>query len=151
MLGVLITLTRGRRNKLIDCHKAKVRIAVLPIIDVKTQWNSTVKLLGQGHGLREFTRQRLTHPKYSDYWPLFTTQDEWTIIEYMMEVSTPFQYRTLWMSKEHTVTLHNVITVYNDMFDHMDGVMRASARKMIYWKKDIYLAIKVARQQASEY
>jgi len=27
------------------------------------------------------------------------------------------------MSKRHTVTLHHVITVDNDMFDHMDGVM----------------------------
>ena len=33
------------------------------------------------------------------------------------------------MAKRHTVTLHQVITVYNDMFDHMDGVMRALAKK----------------------
>jgi len=33
------------------------------------------------------------------------------------------------MLKRHTVTLHHVNTVYNDMFDHMDGVMRALAKK----------------------
>jgi len=33
------------------------------------------------------------------------------------------------MSKWHAVTLHHVITVYNDIFDHMDGVMRALAKK----------------------
>jgi len=32
------------------------------------------------------------------------------------------------MSKSHTVTLHRLITVYNDMFDHMDGVMQALAK-----------------------
>jgi hypothetical protein len=36
MLAVLFTLTPGCRNKFIDCQKAKVRIAVLPIMDVKT-------------------------------------------------------------------------------------------------------------------
>jgi hypothetical protein len=33
------------------------------------------------------------------------------------------------MSKRYTVTLPGFIMVYNDMFDHMDGVMRALAKK----------------------
>ena len=33
------------------------------------------------------------------------------------------------MSTRHTVTLHHDLTVYNDMFDHMDGVMRSLAKK----------------------
>jgi len=41
---VLITLTPGRRNKFIDSQTANARIAVLPIIDVKTLWNSTLEL-----------------------------------------------------------------------------------------------------------
>jgi hypothetical protein len=32
------------------------------------------------------------------------------------------------MSKRHTVTLHHVIKVYNDMFDRINGVMRALAK-----------------------
>jgi len=55
------------------------------------------------------------------------------------------------MSKQHTVTLHNVITVYNDMFDHMDGVMRALAKKKTQWKEDIFFAVKCARQKVSKY
>ena len=46
-----------------------------------------------------------------------------------MEVLRPFRYWTLWMSKRHKVTLHHVITLYNDMFDHMDGVMGALGKK----------------------
>jgi hypothetical protein len=34
------------------------------------------------------------------------------------------------------VTLQQVITVYNDMFDHMDGIMRALAKKKTQWKED---------------
>ena len=55
------------------------------------------------------------------------------------------------MSKRHTVTLHHVITVYNDMFDHMDGVMRALAKKKTQWKEDLFFAVKLARQKLSKY
>jgi len=46
-----------------------------------------------------------------------------------MDVLRPFRSWTLWMSRWHTVTLHRLITVYNDMFDHMDGVMRVLAKR----------------------
>jgi len=68
-----------------------------------------------------------------------------------MEVLMPFRYCTLWMSKRHLVTLPHVITVYNDMFDHMDGVLRASAKKTTQWKEDVYFAVRFARQQLSKY
>jgi len=80
MRGVLITLTPGGRNEVINCQKAKIRIAVLPIMDVKTRWNSTLELLERDYRSREFTREWLQNPKYSEYQPLFTTQDEWTIV-----------------------------------------------------------------------
>jgi len=151
MLAVLITLTPGRRNKFIDCQKAKVRIAVLLIVDVKIGFNSALELLEHAYQLREFTREGLQNPEYSKYQPLFTTQNEWTIVKYVMEVFRPFRYCTLWISKRHTVTLHHVITVYNDMLDHMDGVMRALAKKKTQWKEDLFFAVKLARQKLSKY
>jgi hypothetical protein len=151
MLAKLITLTPGCRNKFIDCQKAKVRIAVLPIMDVNTHWNSTMELLECTYRLQEFTHEWLQNPKYSEYRLLFTTQDEWTIVKYVMEVLRPFRYSTLWMSKTHTVTLHHVVTVYNDMLDHMDGVMRALAKKKTQWKEDLFFAVKLARQMLSKY
>jgi len=141
MLAVLITLTPGRRNEFIDCQNAKVRIAVLPIIDVKTQWNSTLELLERAYRLREFSREWLKNAKYSEYRSLYTTEDEWTIVKNVVEVLMPFRYWTLWMSKRHTVTLHHVITVYNDMFDHMDGILRALAKKITQWKEDLYFVV----------
>jgi len=100
--------------------------------------------------LNEFTCEWLKNPKYSIYYPLFTTQDEWSIVKYVLEVLRPFRYWTLWMWKRHTVTLHHVITVYNDIFDHMDGVMRALAKKNTPWKKDLFFAVKLARQMLSK-
>jgi hypothetical protein len=51
----------------------------------------------------------------------------------------------------HTFTLNHVITVYNDMFDHMDGVMRVLAQTKTQWKEDLFLAVKLARQKLSKY
>jgi len=151
MLAVLITLTPGRRNEFIDCQKDKVPIAVLPIMDVKTRWNSTLELVECAYRLPEFTCEWLQNPKYSEYRPLFTTQDEWTIVKYVIEVLRPFRYWTIWMSKRHTVTLHHVITVYNDMFDHMDGLMRALPKKKTQRKEDLFFAVTLARQKLSKY
>jgi len=55
------------------------------------------------------------------------------------------------MSKRHTVPLHHAITVYNDMFNYMDSVMRALAKKKPQWKEDLFFAVKVARQKLSKY
>jgi len=151
MLAVLITLTPGRRNEFIDCQKAKVRIAVLPMMDLKACWNSNLELLERPYRLREFTPGWLQNPKYAEYRPLFTTQDEWTFVKYVMEVLRPFRYWTLWMSKRLPVRLRHVITVYNDMFNHMDGVMRTLAKKKSPWKEDLFFAVKLARQKLSKY
>jgi len=55
------------------------------------------------------------------------------------------------MLKRHTVTLHNVISVYNVMFDYMDVVMRALAKKKTQWKEDLFFTVKCARQKLSKY
>jgi len=130
--------------------KAKVCIAVLPMMDVKTHRNSTVELRKPAYWLSEFTREWLNNPKYSEYRPVFITQDEWTIVKYVMEVLRQSQYWTLWMLKRYTVTLHHIITVFDDMFDHMDGVTGAVAKKKTRWKEDLFLAVKLARQKMSK-
>jgi hypothetical protein len=37
------------------------------------------------------------------------------------------------------------------MFDHMDGVMRALAKKKTPWQEDLFFAVKLARQKLSKY
>jgi len=68
-----------------------------------------------------------------------------------MAVLKLFRYWTLWISKQHTGTLHHVITVYNDISDHMHGMMRALAINKTQWMEDLYFAVKVARQNMSKY
>jgi hypothetical protein len=49
------------------------------------------------------------------------------------------------------VALHHVITVYNDTFDHMDGVMEASAIEKTQWTEELFFTVKLARQKLSKY
>jgi hypothetical protein len=59
MLAVLTTLAPGRPYEFFDNQTAKVRIAVLPIIDVTTRWNSTLVLLAVAYRLQEFPNKWL--------------------------------------------------------------------------------------------
>jgi len=55
------------------------------------------------------------------------------------------------MWKRHTITLHQIISVYNDMFDHIAGMMRTLATKKTKLKEDLYFAVKFAWQKISKY
>jgi len=147
----MIMLTPGCRNQFIDCQQATVRIMVLPIMDVNINSNWILELLERAYQLQEFTHEWLHNPEYSEFQPLFTTKDEWAIVNYVMEVFKPFRYCTLWMSKRHMVILHHLITVYNDMFHHTDGVMQALARKKTRWKEYLYFAMKFVQQELFKY
>jgi len=54
------------------------------------------------------------------------------------------------MLKWHKVTLHHVITVYIDMFQHMDGIMWALTKKQTRWNEDLEYAVKFAWPKLSK-
>jgi len=58
---------------------------------------------------------------------------------------------TPWMERAHTGTLDHAITVYNDIFDHMDAIIRALAKKKRQSKENLYFAMEVAQQMLSRY
>jgi hypothetical protein len=80
-LAVIINLTPNRRNEFLALQKAKVRVTVLPILGVKTRWNSTLELLERAYRLREFSQEWFKSPKYAEYRPLCTTKDEWIVVQ----------------------------------------------------------------------
>jgi len=55
------------------------------------------------------------------------------------------------MLERHMVTLNHIIIVYNDMFDHMDGVLQESAEKNTEWEVDLYFAVEFACRKWSKY
>jgi len=48
------------------------------------------------------------------------------------------------------VTLQHVITVYNDMFDHIHCVMGAMAKRKIEWMEHLFFAVKSVLQKLSK-
>lgn len=44
-----------------------------------------------------------------------------------------------------------VNTVYNVMFDNLDGLMLTSAQLMSQWNEDLYFAVRFAKQKLSKY
>jgi len=73
------------------------------------------------------------------------------VVNSVMEVLRPFRYWTLWMLRRHTVRFHHIITVYNNMFNHMDGFKGALANKKTQWNEDLFFAVKLAQQRLSKY
>jgi hypothetical protein len=45
------------------------------------------------------------------------------------------------------MTLYHCNTLYNEMFNHLDGVMRAFAKIITQWKEELFLAVKLARRK----
>lgn len=128
--------------------QGRERYAVLPVNDVKTRWNSTVVMIQRAYRLRSYiTQWVLSEPQY---WPLMITPDEWAMLEYIMTVLEPFQYWTLYMSRRRTVTLHLLVRLYNDMFEHLEHVDKALKRKDCAWKKDIHLSVGAAKSKLME-
>jgi len=105
-------------------------------MDEKTWWNLMLELYEKAYQLRKVIGDWLKNPTFSDYWPFFKTQDESTIVKHVMDIARQFKYLTLWTLKWHMVTLHPVITAYNNMFNHMDGIMRAFAKNQTDRKHD---------------
>jgi len=79
-------------EKLHWLSKSQAWIAVLPVMDLKTRSNSKMEWLERPYWLQEFTRKRLNNQTYSNYRSLFTTQDEWTMVVYVMDMVRPFRY-----------------------------------------------------------
>jgi hypothetical protein len=64
------------------------------------------------------------------------------VVKYVMEVIMSFRSWSMWMLTWHTVNLHHIVTVYNDMFDHTDGAMGVLAKQMTEWKEDLSFTVK---------
>jgi hypothetical protein len=71
-------------------------------------------------------------------------------MKYVMTDLIPFLYWTLWMSKSHTVSLHHVIIMYNDLINPMEGMTRAMTERKTQWKEYLYFPLKIAHQKHSE-
>jgi hypothetical protein len=54
------------------------------------------------------------------------------------------------MLTTHTITLHHIITVYNNIDDHTDCVIRVLPYKKTPWNEDLFFAAKLSQRKLSK-
>jgi hypothetical protein len=104
-------------------------VGVTLILDVKTRWNSTVAMLERAYRLCNHTEAWIAlHPEFS---MLGTSVNKWRAMEYLMEILKLFRYYTWWMSKQKNVMLHSVVHIYNDLFNHLEKIIKVLCNKRV--------------------
>lgn len=78
-------------------------------------------------------------------------QEEWRQVEYLLLITKPFFDFTNVLSKTRDVTVHNIFSIYNRLFSHLDNTEKELKRKGVPWKKRMLWALQVAKKKLSRY
>ena len=119
------------------------------IQDVLTRWNSTYQMLKRARKLKPFIDQLFNSGAASTLEYLELT--EWRQVDYLIELLQPFAKYTAAISATNGRTVHQVMDVYNDLFDHLDEQEAKLARKRLPWKVQMYKGLGEAREKLTEY
>jgi len=148
-MSIAVGTSPQRRQHFIKVQNNRVKIPTTLLYNVKTWWNSTLNMLERSVRLREFTKDWLqTSAKFT---PLWSTLEEWRLLEYILEVLQPIPFWTLWMSKTPGITIHQVFQVYQDIFDHLEMQISKLEPKRMQWKVDIREGLVKAKLKAASY
>ncbi|KAG0154761.1 hypothetical protein PDIDSM_329 [Penicillium digitatum] len=122
--------------------------ALIPIQDVRTRWNSTFLMLNRAKKLQPFYDQYCTDHQYL-YFKL--DQEEWRQVEYLLLLTKPFFDFTMMLSKTKDITAHNIYSIYNKLFSHLDAAEAKLKNKGVIWKKRMLWALQTAKKKLSKY
>ena len=138
-----------RKKAYLDLQDGIERYATCLVMDVATRWNSTAVMPSGAHRLRPYTEKWIK--MYPVFQPFWTTDDEWKVVQYILTILEPIQYWTLWMSKRQDFTLHQVLRIYGNMFDHFEAFMKRLRAKTADFKQDLLRALEAATAKLKEY
>lgn len=146
MLAVMIIMTPYSVNESIDCQKCMIWIPVLPLMDVKTWWNSALLKRKWAYWLCKFNHNWRNYQKDSPIQPLFAILDGCMS---SMSVNNKGNnlYWTLWIFKRLS-EIFSVITAHsNKLFIVIDSVKHASAYKCTLYNEDLHNTVMFACQE----
>lgn len=123
-----INASPQRRDKFKDLQKATRNPQLVPIQDVRTRWNSTYLMLQRAKRLRS---ELDTFCRLYDIDHLMLSSDEWRQIDYLLCLTKPFYIYTMALSKTKDVTIHNIFSLYNQLFKHLESSQRQLQRKKV--------------------
>lgn len=137
------------REYFLALQEGREDVAVLPILDVKTRWNSTHDMIARMYRLKMYQKPWLA--KFPELNYLCVTNDEWRAMEYVLSVMEPFKYWTLVLSQRHSPSIHQIVAIYDNVFNHFDAMLAALHVKSLPWKKEIHRAVGAAKFKLSLY
>jgi hypothetical protein len=127
-LAIYINASPQRQEKFKDLQKTIRNPQLVPIQDVRTRWNSTYLMLQRAKRLQS-ELDRYCRLYDVDY--MMLNSDEWRQIDYLLCLTKPFYIYTTALSKTKDVTIHNVFTLYNELFKHLEVSKRQLQRKRV--------------------
>ena len=117
------------------------------IRDVSTRWNSTLLMLDRALALKGYIRYWVE--RYPAYRGLLLTEDEWLLVEDVLEILYPFRFYTLWISTTKSVTIHRSLEVYNSIILHLKRRSDELKDASLDWKVELREAIEKALEYAT--
>jgi hypothetical protein len=114
-LAIYINASPQRREAFNNLQLDEPKL--VPIQDVRTQWNSTFLILRRAKRLRP-----VFAPFCADYncEEMLLSIEEWRQVDYLLCITEPFFLYTTELSKTRDVTSHLVFKIYNVLFDHLE-------------------------------
>jgi hypothetical protein len=121
------------------------------IQDVATRWNSTYRMLRRARKLTLYINQTFQDPDTTNNKLECLTEAEWRQVDYLIELLQPFAKYTAAIGATNGPTVHQVLDVYNDLFDHLDEQEAKLVRKRVPWKVKMRIGLSEAKKKLSEY
>jgi hypothetical protein len=85
------------------------------------------------------------------YQYLTLREDEWKMVEYLIDLTKPFAQCTKLIGKSRGPSIQEVYTLYEFLFSHIDKVTSILTHKKGPWKRSILEALQESRKKLSKY
>ncbi|KAG0160746.1 hypothetical protein PDIDSM_8276 [Penicillium digitatum] len=132
-LAVFINASPQRREAFIALQPEP---ALIPIQDVRTRWNSTFLMLNRAKKLQPFYDHSIKKSGVKSS---------------IFFLTKPFFDFTMMLSKTKDITAHNIYSIYNKLFSHLDAAEAKLKNKGVIWKKRMLWALQTAKKKLSKY
>jgi hypothetical protein len=116
--------------------------------NVSTRWNFTCHIFIRAHDLRSKITQFCI--EYEVFYLLFNS-NEWSQIEYLIDLLKSFCLFTKALSTIRTSTINMIFKIYNRLFEHIEKITHRLSRKRVSWKKSLMKTLEATRIKLIKY
>ena len=116
--------------------------------DVKSRWDSTSYMLVRAHQLKPDLEAF-----FDEHGAKFLRLDkeEWSQVEYLIDIVKPFCRYTQVIGATRRPTLHQAFEIYDKLFEHLERASNRLSRKRVPWKIQMKEALDAAHGKLAKY